>query len=197
MQSSDYGRALDLLQQAKTEFPNESELTELEKLASDGIRRSTEAHRLMAEGQELCGQNRAAEGIKLLRDAYEMDEHNALTRAVLSNALVEQARLIAQGNWQEAERLAQQAVDLNPGHPLAKTVRTLISDQKREQLVSECASQARKMQAAGDFAGAMARVEEVLAAYPREPRLVQIQDTLQREIQRSEERRVGKECRAR
>jgi len=183
MQSSDYGRALDLLQQAKTEFPNESELTELEKLASDGIRRSTEAHRLMAEGQELCGQNRAAEGIKLLRDAYEMDEHNALTRAVLSNALVEQARLIAQGNWQEAERLAQQAVDLNPGHPLAKTVRTLISDQKREQLVSECASQARKMQAAGDFAGAMARVEEVLAAYPREPRLVQIQDTLQREIQ--------------
>jgi len=154
MHSSDYGRALDLLQQAKAEFPNESELSELEKLAKDGIQRSAEAHRLMAEGQELCGQNRAAEGIKLLRDAYELDEHNALTRAVLSNALVEQARLIAQTNWQEADRLAQQADDLNPGHPLAKTVRTLISDQKREQLVSECVSQARKLQAAGDRRGA-------------------------------------------
>jgi eukaryotic-like serine/threonine-protein kinase len=183
MQSSDYGRALDLLQQAKAEFPNESELAELEKLANDGIQRSTEAHRLMAEGQELCGQNRAAEGIKLLHDAYELDEHNALTRAVLSNALVEQARLIAQSNWQEADRLAQQAIDLNPGHPLAKTVRTLISDQKREQLVSECGSQARKLQAAGDLTGAAARIEEVLAAYPREPRLIQIQDTLQRELQ--------------
>ncbi len=183
MHSSDYGRALDLLQQAKAEFPNESELAELEKLANDGIQRSTEAHRLMAEGQELCGQNRAAEGIKLLHDAYELDEHNALTRAVLSNALVEQARLIAQSNWQEADRLAQQAIDLNPGHPLAKTVRTLISDQKREQLVSECGSQARKLQAAGDLTGAAARIEEVLAAYPREPRLIQIQDTLQRELQ--------------
>jgi eukaryotic-like serine/threonine-protein kinase len=183
MHSSDYGRALDLLQQAKAEFPNEAELAELEKLANDGIRRSTEAHRLMAEGQELCGQNKAAEGIKLLRDAYELDEHNALTRAVLSNALVEQARLIVQSNWQEADRLAQQADDLNPGHPLAKTVRTLISDQKREQVVSECVSQARKLQGAGDLAGALTRIEEVLATYPREPRLLQIQDTLQRELQ--------------
>jgi len=183
MHSSDYGRALDLLQQAKAEFPNEAELAELEKLANDGVRRSTEAHRLMAEGQELCGQNRAGEGIKLLRDAYELDEHNALTRAVLSNALVEQARLIAQTNWQEADRLAQQADDLNPGHPLAKTVRTLIFDQKREQLVSECVSKARKLQAAGDLAGALEGIEEVLATYPREPRLIQIQETLQRERQ--------------
>jgi serine/threonine protein kinase len=183
MHSSDYGRALDLLQQAKAEFPNESELLELEKLANDGVKRSAEAHRLMAEGQDLCGQNRAAEGIKLLREAHELDEHNALTRAVLSNALVEEARVIAQSNWQEADRLAQQADDLNPGHPLAKTVRTLIADQKREQLVSEGVSQARKLQAAGDLAGALARIEEVLAAYSREPRLIQIQDTLQREIQ--------------
>ena len=183
MHSSDYGRALDLLQQAQAEFSNDSELAHLEKLASDGIQRSAQAHRLMAEGQELCGQNRAMEGIKLLREAYELDEHNALTRAVLSNALVEHARLIAQSNWQEADRLAQQADDLNPGHPLAKTVRTLISDQKREQLVSDCLAHARQLQAAGDLAGARSRIGEALAAYPREPRLIQIQDTLQRELE--------------
>jgi serine/threonine-protein kinase len=183
IRSSDYGRALDLLQRAKAEFPNDAELAELEKLANHGVQRSGDAHRLMAEGQELCAQNRPAEGIKLLREAYELDEHNTLTRAVLSNALLEQARAIAESDWQEADRLAQQAVDLNPGHPLAKTVRMLISDQKREQLVSECLSQARKLQAAGDVPGALARIEEALAAYPREPRLTQTQDTLQRELQ--------------
>ncbi len=183
LHSSEYGRALDLLEQGKTEFPNDAELTELEKLANDGVQRSAEAHRLMSEGQELCAQNRADEGIKLLQDAYELDEHNALTRAVLSNALVEQARLIAETNWQKADRLAQQAIELNPGHPLAKTVRTLISDQKREQIVSECLSQARKLQATGDMAAALASIEEVLAAYPREARLIQIQETLQRELQ--------------
>jgi serine/threonine-protein kinase len=189
LHSTDYARALALLQQGAAEFPNDAELAELEKLANDGLQRATEAHRRMIEGQELCTQNRFAEGIKLLREAYELDEHNSLTRAVFSNALVEQARLVAESNWQEADRLAQQAFDLNPSHPLSKTVRTLILDQKREQIVSECLSQARKLQAAGDLAAALSRIEEALAAYPRELRLTQIQDTVQRELQ-SQRRQV-------
>ena len=36
LHSSDYARALDLLQGAAAEFPNDAELTELEKLAQDG-----------------------------------------------------------------------------------------------------------------------------------------------------------------
>jgi eukaryotic-like serine/threonine-protein kinase len=183
LHASDYARALDLLEKAAAEFPNDAELTQLGTLANDGLQRATEAHRLMTEGQELCTQDRFAEGIKLLKEAYELDEHNTLTRAVFSNALVEQARLVAEKNWQEADQLARQAFELNPGHPLSKTVRTLILDQKREQLVSECLSQARKLQAAGDLAGSLSRIEEALAAYPREFRLTQIQETVQREIQ--------------
>ncbi len=137
----------------------------------------------MTEGQDLCAQDKFADGIKMLREAYELDENNSLTRAVFANALVEQARIVAESSWQEAEQLAQQALELNPGHPLAKTIRTLISDQRREQIVGECLSQARKLQAGGDLAGALARIEEGLAAYPREPRLIQIQETVQRELQ--------------
>ena len=198
LHSSDYGRALGLLEQAAAEFPNDSELAELGKLANDGVQRATEAHRLMTEGQELCAQNRFADGIKLLKQAYELDEHNSLTRAVFSNALVEQARLVAESNWQEADRLAQQAFDLNPSHPLSKTVRTLILDQKREQIVGECLSQARKLQATGDLPAALSRIEEALAAYPRELRLTQIQETVQRELdsqQRQTRRRDLEELR--
>jgi len=183
LHSTDYSRALSLLEQAAGEFPSDAELAELGKLANDGVQRATEAHRLMTEGQEMCTQNRFADGIKLLKEAYELDDHNALTKAVFSNALVEQARLLAETNWQEAEELAQQAFDLNPGHPLSKTVRTLILDQKREQIVGECLSQARKLQAAGDLAGSLSRIEAALASYPRELRLTQIQETVQREIQ--------------
>ena len=183
LHSSDYARALDLLEKAAAEFPNDAELAELEKLANDGVQRAAKAHGLMTEGQELCAQNRFDDGVKLLREAYELDEHDALTRAVFSNALLEQARLVAESNWQQADQLAQQAVELNPGHPLAKTVRTLILDQKREQVVGECLSQARKLQAGGDLPGALSRIAEGLAAYPREPRLIQIQETVQREFQ--------------
>ena len=115
LHSSDYARALDLLQDAAGEFPNDAELTELEKLAQDGVKRKTEAHRLMTEGQELCAQHNSAEGIKLLREAYEMDENNSLARAVLANSLVEQARAVVESDWREAEKLAREALDLNPG----------------------------------------------------------------------------------
>ena len=182
LHSSDYARALDLLDKAAAEFPNDAELAELEKLANDGVRRATQAHGLMTEGQELCSQNKFQDGIQLLRQAYELDEHNTLTKAVFSNALLEQARLLAETSWQEAEQLAQQALDLNPGHPLGKTVRTVIQHQKREQMVGECLSQARKLQAAGDLAGAISRIAEGLAVHPREPRLLQVQEAVQRDI---------------
>ena len=183
LHSSDYARALDLLQKAAAEFPNDAELTELEKLAQDGLKRKAEAHRLMTEGQELCAQQKPAEGIKLLRQAYELDENNPLSRAVLANALVEQARSTVENDWREAEKLAADALDLNPGHPMAKTIRTQILHQKREAFVDECVSHARKLQAAADLAGALSRIEEGLAAYPREPRLVQLQDVVQGDLQ--------------
>jgi serine/threonine protein kinase len=183
LHSSDYAHALDLLQSAAPEFPNDAELAELEKLAQDGLKRKTEAHRLMTEGQDLFAQEKSAAAIKLLRDAYELDENNSLARAVLANALVEQAHAIVETDWREAEKLAREALDLNPAHPMAKTIKTLILDQKKETFVEDCVSQARKLQTATDLAGALSRIEEGLSVYPREPRLIQIQETVQRDLQ--------------
>src|SRR6202167_2740913 len=183
LHSSDYAHALDLLQGAAAEFPNDAEFIELEKLAQDGLKRKTEAHRLMTEGQELCAQQKPVEGIQLLREAYELDENNSLARAVLANSLVEQAHAIVESDWREAEKLAREALDLNPGHPMAKTIRTLILNQKRETFVEDCVSQARKLQTSADLPGALSRIEEGLSIYPRESRLIQIQETVQRDLQ--------------
>jgi serine/threonine-protein kinase len=183
LHSSDYAHALDLLQGAATEFPNDPELTELEKLAQDGVKRKTEAHRLMTEGQDLIAQQRSEDGLKLLREAYELDENNSLARAVLANALVEQAHAVVETDWREAEKLAREALDLNPAHPMAKTIKTLILDHKKETFVEECVSQARKLQTSADLAGALSRIQEGLSTYPREPRLIQIQETVQRDFQ--------------
>jgi len=191
LHSSDYSRALDLLQGGASEFPNDPELEQLGKLAQDGVQRKTEAHRLMSEGQNLCGQGNAADGIVLLRQAYQLDENDSIARAVLANGLVEHAHALVETDWKEAEKLSKEALDLNPGHPMAKTIRTLILDQKREAFIDESVSRARKLQASGDLAGASSRIAEGLAVYPREPRLIQIQETLQREVetQRKQTRR--------
>ena len=183
LHSSDYGRVFELLQGVAEEFPNDEELQELGKHAQQGVERKTEAHRLMAEGQELYGQQKAAEGIRLLRQAYELDENNPLARAVLANTLIEEAQTHVESDWREAEKLAKEAFELNPSHPMAKTLRTLILDQKRETFVGECVSQARKLQTSGDLASALSRVEEALSSYPREMRLIQVRDAVQRDLQ--------------
>ena len=183
LHSSDFGRAFDLLKGAALEYPDDDEIRELEKHAKQGIERKAEAQRLMADGQELCATGKSSEGIPLLRQAYELDENDTIARAVFANALVEQAQAMVERDWRESEKLSKEAFELNPSHPMSKTLRTLISDQKRETFIADCVAQARKLQTSGDLSGALSRIEEGLSSYPREMRLIQIRDAVQRDLQ--------------
>ena len=181
LRSGDYSRALDLLRGTAAEFPNDAELSELEKLAQDGVKRKAEADRLITESQELFAQRKSAEAIQLLRKAYELDKSNSLARAILANALVEHAHSIVETDWLEAETLAKQALELNPAHPTAKTIRSLIVDRKKTSSVEDWVAQARKLQSSGDLFAALAWVAEGLAVHPDDPKLLQIQDEIQRD----------------
>ena len=186
--SAEHGQALEVLELAKEEFPDDPELGELEKLVREGVRRANQAQRLMTEGQDLCGQNRFAEGMQLLEQAFAIDEHNSIARAVLCNALVEQTRFVLDSNWTEAETLVERALELNPAHAMAKSMRTLVLDRKREEFVNQSLSRARRLQAAADVAGAADVIKEALASYSQEPRLLRMQDSLERDLVLAQQR---------
>jgi tetratricopeptide (TPR) repeat protein len=181
LHSGDYSRALDLLRATATEFPNDAELSELENLAHDGVKRNAEANRLITESQERFAQQKSTEGIQLLRKAYELDKRNSLARAILANALVEHAQSIVETDWLEAETLTNQALELNPAHPTAKTIRSLIVDQKTNSSVEDWVARAHKLQSSGDLFAALAWVAEGLAVHPDNPKLLQIHDAIQRD----------------
>jgi tetratricopeptide (TPR) repeat protein len=179
--SGDYSRALDLLRGTAAEFPNDAELSELEKLAHEGVKRNAEANRLITESQELFAQRKSAEAIQLLRQAYELDKRNSLARSILANALVEHAQSVVETDWLEAETLTNQALALNPAHPTAKTIRNLIVDQKTTSSVEDWVARALKLQSSGDLFAALAWVAEGLAVHPDAPKLLQIHDAIQRD----------------
>jgi hypothetical protein len=56
LHSGDYSRVLDLLRGTAAEFPNDAELSELEKLAQDGVKRKAEAHRFFCSPFFLPGE---------------------------------------------------------------------------------------------------------------------------------------------
>jgi serine/threonine protein kinase len=182
LESSDYARAMELLQSALAEFPEDGELAELQKLARQGAERAAEAQELLAQGQEACAQGRIEEGIETLERARQLDERNPVIRAILIDTLLDRARAVLDSDWQASERLAGRALELDPNHALAKSLQTLAGDRKREEFVDRCVSQARQLQAAGDLLGALAKVGEGLSVYPREPRLSQLYHTLSKAI---------------
>jgi len=181
LHSGDYSRALDLLRGAAAEFPNDAERCELEKLAHNGVKRNAEANRLITQSQELFAQQKSAAAIQLLREAYELDKNNSLARAILANALMEQAHSLVETDWLEAETLTKQALELNPAHPMAKTIHGLIVDQKKASSVEDWVSRARKLQSSGDLFAALAWVAEGLAVHSDDPRLLQIRDAIERD----------------
>jgi len=181
LHSGDYSRALDLLRGTAAEFPDDAQLSELEKLAHDGVQRNAEANRLITESQELFAQRKSAEAIQLLRKAYELDKNNPLARAILANALVEHAHSVVETDWLEAETLTNQALALNPAHPTAKTIRNLIVDQKKTSSVEDWVARAHKLRSSGDLFAALAWVAEGLAVHPDDPKLLQIHDAIQRD----------------
>ena len=191
LRSGDYTRALDLLRGAAAEFPDDVELSELEKVAQDGIERKADADRLITESQELFAQRKPAEAIQLLRKAYEIDKRNSLARAILANALVEHAHTLVETDWLEAETLTNQALNLNPAHPTANTIRNLIVEQKQNSSIEDWIARASKLQSSGDLFAALAWVAEGLAVHPDDPKLLQIQDSIQRDqgVRRRQARR--------
>lgn len=182
LDSGDFGRASELAANALTEYPEDPELASLERLARQGLERSSEARTLLLESQTLCADGHFEEAVASLRRALELDPKNRGIREALVNALVEQARPLVDADWRAAEPLVQQASDLDAAHPGARSLRTLITDLKRKEFVSHCLAEARDAQAAGDLEGALSRVEAALVQYPNETRLAQLQGTLQHSV---------------
>src|ERR1022692_4787540 len=121
------------------------------------------------------------DGVHQAASASEIAAHDlvdAVIRAALLNALVEQARSVLGQDWRAAEPLIEQALHIDGGHPLAKSLQGLVLDYKRQEVLNDCVSQARELQVNGDLNGALAKVEEVLASYPNEVRLAQLRSTL-------------------
>ena len=191
LRSGEYARALDLLRSAGAESAGDAELAELQKLAQDGATRKSEADRLITESQELFAQQKSVEAIQRLRTAYELDKTNSLARTILANALVEHAQSIVDDDWLEAEKLSNQALALNPAHPTAKNILNIIVQKKETSPVDDWALQANKLHSSGDLFAALAWVAEGLAVHPHDPKLLQIQDAVQRdqEVRRRQARR--------
>lgn len=183
MQAGDYGKAGEAAVSAETEFPNDSEIADMKQRAQQYAANALEAQQAFTEAQALQAQQSFDQALAGFQRARELDPRNQAIRAALVEALAEHARALIDADLPAAEPLIQQALEIDPGHVLAKSLRTRALDHKRDQAVIRCFMLARQHRASGEIEKALAETEQCLKEYPLDPRLLQLHDILVKETE--------------
>jgi serine/threonine-protein kinase len=183
LDAGEYRRAVELLDRADVEFPADAELVELRKLAAQGMERAARAQQLSDEGRALCAQGQFESGVALLENALKLDDRPTV-RLALRDIFVARAQNGLDDDWRTVETFAERALEFDPSHSLARSLRAQAHDRRRDEQVGQCASQARRLQAAGEIDGALAEVDRGLQLYPADPRLSAIREALVKELDR-------------
>jgi serine/threonine-protein kinase len=192
LESGDYDRAMKTVQSALGEFPGEAELLELDKLVRKNQDLAAQARVLLDRAREFSEKGELEQSLQTLREAHDLDPRNTVVRTVLVNSLLEHARRTADSDWEAADAAVREVLSIEPTHAAAKSLASQIGDRKREELISSSLTQARRMQTAGDLGGALGIVAQGLITCPAEPRLQQLQATLER-AQSEAERQAARE----
>jgi serine/threonine protein kinase len=122
LEAGNYARVEELLKTAEVAFPDDAELVERRNLAKQARERTQRVAELVAEGQQLCAQGQFEQGVDLLKMALELDDQTAV-RHVLRDLFVARAQESLDKDWPAVEAFADRALELDPSHALALSLR--------------------------------------------------------------------------
>jgi serine/threonine-protein kinase len=191
MESRAYAKAMDCADAGLVEFPGDAELSGMRTLAEQGLERTKESRRLFEEGQQALAEKDLLRATELLRSSLNLDPRGPGLRDAVVNVLAERGRSLVDEDWREAEPLCQEASELDASHPAVRSLRSTITEAKRQTQVGQCLAECRALVAAGKVHEAAERIRTARAEYPKDPRLEQYEATLQKEVneaRRNEER---------
>jgi len=190
MAVNNYAKATALATEALAEFPNDAELLALQTQVEQSQQRTADAIAGAARGKELYEAGSTAEGLTLMREAFKSVGQNSVIRNQLVEILLKEAAAHLEQNWRAAEPLIQEALDLEPGHPLARSLSTLLRDKRQDEEVSSVLSNARELQAKGNIGDAIRELDKSLATYARDARLVKLRTTLSQNLSAEERQKL-------
>ncbi len=178
--AGDQEGALEVARDALIEHPEDNDLRKAEQVLDR-----------LCRGRQLCAEGNEEEGLELLSQARRIDEQNQHVRNVLTTCLIDAAEKLIDLHWEAADNHVEQALQLDPNHERAQGLRERIGH-KREEFICWCLTQAHRLQSQGDRAGAIVVVEQGLASYPQEQRLLELKASLQRKAEPSPSKPTSK-----
>ena len=192
LDSADYDSTADLLTQAKLEFPESRELSELNEKLQDALKLRAKAQKIIADGHAALSKRQWRKAADCLTRACDVAGADPVVREEVLGELLEGCQAAIDVDWQAAEMLLAQAAGQQPASPLLAPLRNRIHNQKREQDVERHLTTAVRSQSGGDLEGAVRELDRGLSQYPDEPRLAQVKKDVESRLRQLEEERQGK-----
>ncbi len=180
LSTGDEEGALDVARDALAEHPEDNDL-----------RQAEQALDRLCRGRKLCAEGSEEEGLALLSQAHRIDEANQHVRRALTACLLDAAEKVIDSHWGAADQHVQEALRLDPSHERAQALLERIGH-KREEFICWCLTQAHRLQGQGDRAGAIAVVEQGLASYSTDQRLLDLKASLRKKPEPSRGRPSSK-----
>ena len=182
----DLEAAAELLAQAKSEFPDDPQVAELEKSIEERASTRTRALNLIAEGRRLVEKKKWDKGAESLQKAAEVGSADLPVRQEAVSALLQAAESATSLDLQSAESVVDLAARLDPSSAELAKIRANLENRKREAAVAQCLAASQKLEAAGDLSGALGQLDPGLLAYPDEPQLLQRKQALEAQLRAAE-----------
>ncbi len=183
--SGDYDQAVNIARDALAEFPGDSELSELERLARRDRERGEQAQHLVTRARDLSDDGETTDAISVLREAFQLDPKSAVIRAVLVNSLLQWARDTMNEDAEAPAPVLREVLELEPDNASAKSLLTQLADRKRGDFIAWTLAQSRRLQAEGDLEGAMVVAKHGLEIFPNDTRFQQLRVSLERNLTES------------
>jgi len=196
--SADYGRVADLLILGKTKFPSAREVSEFEKKLQDGLKLREKAKKIIADGHAALGKKKWEKGAGYLARVRESATHDPVVRELVIGELLEGCEAAIEVDCPSAEMLLARVAEIQPNSPLLSPLKARIEKHKQEQTIEQHMTAAVGAQSSGDLQGALSHLNQGLAVYPNEPRLLQLKGGIetrvrQLEIERQAQQKAEKE----
>ena len=196
--SADYGRVADLLSLGKTKFPSAREVSEFEKKLQDGLKLREKAKKIIADGRAALGKKKWEKGAGYLARARESATHDPVVQELVIGELLEGCEAAIEVDCPSAEMLLARVAEIQPNSPLLSPLKARIEKHKQEQTIEQHMTAAVRAQSSGDLQGALSHLNQGLAVYPNEPRLLQLKGGIetrvrQLEVERQAQQKAEKE----
>ena len=186
LEGRSFTKALDCVQIALREFPEDEEIAGLGDFARQGLERLQQTRSLLENAQAALAEKNWSQSTELLRKAVSLDPRSPTLRHALVEALLEWARSELGNGWQSAEPLYEELRRLDPTHPGVAALKAALFDQKCQSAVGKYLTDARVLVSSGKTDSAVDLLKDARTEFPNDTRLEHYQLALLRQAKESD-----------